>query len=150
MKTFLFAIFCLTFLALSQGTPVKIRNIEIHTEQCEDCGMLFAGSLSVKVCGNLNCCFTPWLTGNFDEGASDYFSGPSELGECNDFGFMDTDRNFTMAVTMFHQGVDAHRPDYLQVNPLDEDTSYYCDFDDWLNWDEYISSAYCRNQRTAN
>ena len=42
-----------------------------------------------QVCGNLNCCFTPWLQGNFDEGNTDYFEGPSQLGECNNFEFLD-------------------------------------------------------------
>lgn len=39
----------------------------------------------LQICGNLNCCYTPWLTGNFDEGNYDYFEGSSQLGECSGF-----------------------------------------------------------------
>lgn len=50
----------------------------------------------MQLCGNIGCCYTPWLQGNFDEGNSDFFSGQSQLGECFDFAFMDQDYSFNM------------------------------------------------------
>ena len=50
----------------------------------------------LQVCGTLNCCYTPWQTGNFDEGQLDIFSGPSSLGECSEFTIREAGQDFSM------------------------------------------------------
>ncbi len=49
--------------------------------------------MRLQVCGSLGCCYTPWIQGDFDAGRPDFFSGPSQLEECNNFEFMDPDAN---------------------------------------------------------
>lgn len=90
MKKLLLLLFLPILCILAQQE--RLYGIELHTENCEDCGMGFAGTVSVLVCGNSDCCFTPWLTGNFDEGNSDYFQGPSNLGECDQYAISEGNR----------------------------------------------------------
>ena len=37
-----------------------------------------------QVCGNVGCCYTPWLQGGFTEGGNDFFESKG-IGECDKF-----------------------------------------------------------------
>ena len=37
-----------------------------------------------QVCGDVGCCYTPWLQGTFVEGGEDYFE-IQDIGECGKF-----------------------------------------------------------------
>ena len=50
-----------------------------------------------KICGNKDCCYTPWLTGNFNIGEIDSYTGPSQLGECAGFELMDDTMPLSMS-----------------------------------------------------
>lgn len=87
----------------------KIGIVSVATSMNNDCGMRFTGTIALKVsmlnngkakfynfmqiCGNVNCCLTPWLTGRFDEGQVDYFEGISQLGECANFEFYEAENS---------------------------------------------------------
>ena len=42
---------------------------------------LFIRKIVFQICGDLECCYTPWLQGSFTEGGIDYFEN-DQLGEC--------------------------------------------------------------------
>merc|ERR1711956_145648 len=69
----------------------NLKEIEVVTASCENCGMTFLGELSVKVCGQGQaptiCCVVANIDNdddNFEEGAIDMFTG-NDLKECNNF-----------------------------------------------------------------
>merc|ERR1712203_116058 len=69
----------------------NLKEIEVVTASCENCGMTFLGELSVKVCGQGQaptiCCVVANIDNdddNFEEGAIDIFTG-NDLKECNNF-----------------------------------------------------------------
>ena len=47
----------------------------------------------LKVCGTTDCCFTPWSVNTVDEGEGVYLTGPSDLGECNQYDVNDGSQN---------------------------------------------------------
>ena len=49
--------------------------------------------MKFQVCGNKDCCYTPWTGENFDEGEAVILSGPSVLGECNKYDINDPSQN---------------------------------------------------------
>ena len=102
----------------------KIEEIQYLTADCEDCGMTMFGSIMTKVCGNVDCCVTPWEQGSFHEGGTDVMSG-ERIGECNEFGFKSDDLDQDIGVTVFHQGSDALMLDSVTIT-TDQGTSYLC------------------------
>ena len=58
----------------------------------------------LKVCGNKDCCYTPWLTGNFNIGEIDSYTGPSQLGECSEFELMDD--TMPLSMSKYHNYLD--------------------------------------------
>ena len=74
------------FLTISVSAENKIESISLLTSDCLFCGMSIDG-VSLKICGTWSCCYTPWLSGDFDAGESDYFVG-RQLGECFDYTVM--------------------------------------------------------------
>ena len=123
----------------------------------------------IQVCGNLDCCLTPWLTGNFDEGAVDYYEGPSQLGECANFEFYEGNDGHDISMTIFHQGfvyilsaVCLHfywvclpflfRTDgacfeyiYIDTKNINGTSSYLCEFDGFtfIDDNDYLHSERC-------
>merc|ERR1711994_1125281 len=121
-----------------------VDSMEFRTALCSDCGMRFTGTVSLKLCGNIGCCYTPWLQGNFDEGNSDFFAGQSQLGECFDFAYMDSDKSFSIAMTMFHQGTDAGAFEYVKVMSPGGKV-YHCDFPiQLIDNEDYLSTIECQ------
>lgn len=72
-------------LKLSRSGDV-LESLAFRTRSCDECGMTLFGTISVKVCGSVGCCYTPWMQGRFDEGGMDYMSGAT-IGECYQFLF---------------------------------------------------------------
>ena len=92
MKLFMFLAYLVT-ISVAQD---RVAEILMLTKDCDYCGMTFTGTVSVKVCGNMDCCYTPWLTGSFNEGQYDVWSGPSQLGECSNYNLMDNSTELKM------------------------------------------------------
>merc|ERR1711973_234714 len=118
--------------AMSQN---MLNSILFQVSDVEDAGMIFAGSVAAKVCGNKDCCFTHWTTQSVDQGEEIFISGSSQLGECNKYDIND-DQGLEISMTIYHQGFD-----FVNVT-VTENGSYetvQCDIDNWLNNGEYIS-----------
>ena len=100
-----------------------------------------------------------------DQGEEIFISGSSQLGECNNYDINDDqgleicknfclscsflkilhENIFFLAMTIYHQGFDAVRLDFVNVT-VTENGSYetvQCDVDNWLNNGEYISVNDC-------
>ncbi|TRY69945.1 hypothetical protein TCAL_05210 [Tigriopus californicus] len=95
-----------------------VQAIVTRTNSCINCGMT-AGELSVKVCGNLGCCFSPELDNdniNFLPGSTDSFRGPTILGECDEYQIGDRNGG-PIRVTLIHSGTDG-----LQLDSVDIET----------------------------
>ena len=89
----------LAAITMATAMPKAANTVQIlslQTAYCDYCDMVFTGTYSVKVCGNADCCYTPWLTGNFNLGEIDSYTGVSQLGECADFQLM----NDTLPLSM--------------------------------------------------
>ena len=103
--------------------------------------------LCIQVCGNLDCCLTPWMTGNFDEGATDYYEGPSQLGECSNFEFYEGNDGYDISMTIFHQGTDGACFEYISIGTKNANGTfgYVCEFDGFtfIDDDDYLQSERC-------
>ena len=120
----------------------------------------------LKVCGTTDCCFTPWSVNSVDEGEGVYLSGPSDLGECNQYDVNDGSQNneigiyfqrlrlnlnfnsklklgiligilfLFLGITVYHQGFDAVRLDFVNVTLVVEMgglQAFQCDINEWIN-----------------
>ena len=74
------------FLNNASGEELTIESLEFLTADCDDCGMSVFGAVMAEVCGDLDCCLTPWMQGSFKQGGSDVFSG-EDIKECHMFVF---------------------------------------------------------------
>merc|ERR1712241_938356 len=126
--------------AMSQD---MLNSILFQVSDVDDAGMIFAGSLAAKVCGNKDCCFTHWTSGSVDQGEEIFLSGSSQLGECNKYDIND-DQELEISMTIYHQGFDAVRLDFVNVTVVNGAfETVQCDINDWLNNGEYISANDC-------
>ena len=105
------------------------------------------------------------MVGNFDEGYSDVFSGPSQLGECYNFAFMENSQPFAMResfgklnrhiklklsiyvffleMTISHQGTDAAMFEYIRVMST-TGVNYQCDVDQiFIDDEQYLTTDMC-------
>ena len=105
-----------------------LRQIDVKTGDCEDCGMSQFGDISIKVtsihhpkftknwvlstfqlCGSgpLACCITGDLDNafenDFNQGSLSSFSG-NNLGECNGFDMGDGPIDMSQIMTIYHSG----------------------------------------------
>ena len=80
-------VFLALFLTISVSAENRIESLTMLTSDCFFCGMSFDCAVSLKICGTWSCCYTGWLSGDFDAGESDYFVG-RQLGECFDYTVM--------------------------------------------------------------
>ena len=69
-----------------------------------------------QVCGDVGCCYTPWLQGTFVEGGEDYFE-IQDIGECGKFIILQNEYDPRLGNTkiMFY----ADSCDLLQNNIID-------------------------------
>ena len=51
-----------------------------------------------QVCGDVGCCYTPWLQGTFVEGGEDYFE-IQDIGECGKFIILQNDYDLRLGNT---------------------------------------------------
>merc|ERR1712150_8214 len=71
-------------------TENTVRQIDVKTSDCDECGMTFLGQLSAKLCGSGPgaCCVAENLDNifgdDFNTGELSSFTG-SNIGECNGF-----------------------------------------------------------------
>merc|ERR1712004_247412 len=146
MKTFqfLFLAICFTMsMAKDLRASNRVEILSLQTAYCDYCDMVFTGTYSVKVCGNKDCCYTPWLTGNFNIGEIDSYTGPSQLGECSEFELMDDTMPLSMSMTVFHQGTDGGQLDNINVR-FSDGKEWTCKGFEYVDDNQWTSSADCQ------
>merc|ERR1712110_182616 len=123
------SIFATVVLATKVFSDERIETITFLTSQCSGCGMDALGSISVKVCGDDACCYTPWMQADFREGMMTHLGGGT-IHECFKFKVSegDFDPSFpTLEFTVFHQGTDGVSFDAIGIE-TEAGAEYSCEF----------------------
>merc|ERR1712029_175504 len=137
----------LIFPELCYGSIVK--EIEVVTASCENCGMTFLGELSVKICGQGQapsiCCVVANIDNdddNFEEGATDVFTG-NDLKECNNFDLGNVVSPDQFSLVIYHAGSDGGTFDFVSVITNDG-KELICQFKTFLDGSSWEAGYDCQ------